>query len=158
MVSVMPATKAIFLLFSIPCTLLAAGEVAAPAGPALPADPRPMLLYYVALAVPSLIAVLVGILSIVEFFTRRAEAGKARALGGYVTHPQLLAELAKIYDTVKEAVGSAVRDVKAETAELKADMKAAERNVQTNSADIATIEGRIEGLPALRKPRTYHPT
>jgi hypothetical protein len=139
----MPATKTTLLLCCLPASVLAATGESSAAVPAA-ADPRPMLLWYAALAVPVLVSLIVGILSIVEFFSRAADKRKAEGLGGFVTHTQLMSELDKVYDTVKRAVTDA-------TASLVHDIHKLETGTNTNTADIAHVMGMIEGLPA--RPR-----
>lgn len=126
------------LCSALPAALFATGDVTGGA-----ADPRPMLLWYVALAVPTLVSLVVGVLSIVDFFARKSDHSKAAALGGYVTHPQLSAELEKVYTAVRNAV-------KEGTSDLARDMRDLTKSVNANAAELHRIEGQLEGLPARR--------
>lgn len=141
----MPAARTILLCSSFPTALIATAESGA--------DPRPMLLWYAALAVPALVSLIVGVLSIVDFFSRRSAAAKADSLGGYVTHPQLNAELGKVYDTVKSAVKDAMKDVKGIIEKLDHEIDAVRNTATAAAVDIAALEGRVEGQGGGKRPR-----
>lgn len=141
----MPAARTILLCSSFPTALFA---TTAEGG----ADPRPMLLWYAALAVPALVSLIVGVLSIVDFFGRRSQAAKAESLGGYVTHPQLNAELGKVYDTVKLAVKDAMKDVKGLIEKLDHEIDAVRTTATAAAVDIAQLEGRMDA-GAGKRPR-----
>lgn len=100
-----------------------------------------MLLWYVALAVPSLVSLAVGVLTIVDFFGRKRADEKAAGMGGFVTHSQHTAALKEVYDYVRMEVRGAVSEFKEAVKELTRDVKAA-------SADVHKLEGQIEGMPS----------
>ncbi len=159
----MPATKTTFLLFFLPASVFAAGEITAAPAP-VETDPRPMLLWYAVLGFAGLVSVVVGMLAISEHFTRKKERAQERedianlrerehlerqrveALGGYVTYPKLLEELTKVYDAAKTGVHDGIKD-------LVEEVRLMRRTQSANVEDIAHIKGQLEGMPPPRRTR-----
>lgn len=140
----MPATKTFLLLSSLPASLVAVGDM--PGG-----DPRPMLFWYVALAVPTLVSVAVGILTIFEFFNRRGESAKAASLGGYVTHVQMNGELEKVYQAVKNGVRDGLAEMKEDITRIEREQTKLGNTSQAHGNDISRLDERTSKLAAARR-------
>jgi len=124
-------------------------------------DPTAMLLmWYAIIGVMGLLSAAGTVIAWMEFSDKRKdrrqqenERTQAGALGGFVTHAIMLKELKHVYDKMAEEDKRQADVIEGDLAEIKTTLKNLTAAVQSINSRHEHLEGRLDPLPGLGRPR-----
>ncbi len=96
-----------------------------------------------------------AVVAVLTYLNGRKDAKDAKALGGYVTHGTLLAELKSVYDKMGVEDARHFGAVAADVEEIKDAVKALRNGLQDVDRRHENLEGRLNPInPSPRHPRS----